>query len=283
MKKQELIDQANAVRPEGAPPLTADNKGRHGPVIPGKVTKRRLEQLIHNGETHAGEALKAPTPHTTGQLLAQLNALRVKKGKSQLKRWSDSRDRLEKAINALTLDTSHVTPKKGPTRIADGAETNVFDTSLHKNKVHDAVMKMNAREERTKVAAQKKLAHTLAKAYGFTRANVLDYVTTKGVTESAEFNKEEFKKWIELRDQNGLKPRKDTKARLPNRVSEIDGVSPNDIAKALKKEPRAIRIILRRIEDKIPKGWRVAGVRWGFNKKHKADIIKLVGGKPKEQ
>lgn len=60
------------------------------------------------------------------------------------------------------------------------------------------------------------------------------------------------------------------------RVSK--GLSPASLASLMKKEPRDIRIKLRKIEAKIPKAWRIADERWGIKKEHQKDIIKLLGG-----
>ena len=45
---------------------------------------------------------------------------------------------------------------------------------------------------------------------------------------------------------------------------DADAVSPKEIAKHMKMTPKAVRTVLRRIEDKIPAALRVKGPRWGF-------------------
>lgn len=57
-----------------------------------------------------------------------------------------------------------------------------------------------------------------------------------------------------------------------------DSVTPQDIATASGLDAKAVRVRLRKLESKIPKGWRVAEERWGFKPAHKGDIVKLVKG-----
>lgn len=62
----------------------------------------------------------------------------------------------------------------------------------------------------------------------------------------------------------------------PHGKRDSGSVTPHTIGEALSLDAKQVRMRLRKLEAKIPKGWRVPDERWGFKQEHKSDILKLV-------
>lgn len=251
----------------------------------GKITKRKLEDAITELENPAGDP-RIPVKASTADLLKRLNVTLKKQGKPIIKTWKASRDALVQRIAKTELDTKHIKAKQIPTKIADGAETSRFHTKLHGNKVEQAVQKMDRKTVREKRKAMKTKATRLATEFGFSPKNVMLYLETVTNPLSRDVSAKDIKDFFIKRDK-ALKAARPTKLeRAAARQPRVPGaprpegewLTPADVAEACGKEPRAVRIILRKREDNIPRAWRVEGVRWGFDKKRKADIVKFING-----
>ena len=270
-EKQSLTAKRDAIAEErGMKPMT------------GKITKRKLEDAITELENPAGD----PRPDIitpTKDLLKRLNVTLKKQGKPIIKTWKASREALIQRIAKTELDTKHVPVKKLPPHIVDGAETSRFHTKLHGNKVEQAVQKMDRKTERDKRKAMKTKATKLATEFGFSPKNVMLYLETVTNPLSRDVSAKDIKDFFIKRDK-ALKTK--TKLERAARQPRVPGaprpegewLTPADLAQACGKDPRAVRIILRKREKELTKAWRIEGVRWGFDKKHKAAIVKFIGG-----
>lgn len=104
-----------------------------------RATKKNLISAIREIENPPVEPKEAPKPEPILITLARLNVILAKQGKPTLKHWRDSRKELLARIEKASLDTEHVEVTVGKPKIAKGAETQKFDTGLHKNKYEAGV------------------------------------------------------------------------------------------------------------------------------------------------
>lgn len=273
MNKKELKAQLEAIRDDRLPKIT-------------DATKAQLEDLIHVAPVPIDAPPAAPAI-STASLLLRYNTSRAKHGRSTLKKWGGTRAELNDAIAREEAETKHAPVTKAPAKIARGANTRKDHTDLHKNPVRDAVAKMDKREDRERVKLRKAHAKTIAANERLRYKLVVEWMEARNtVSHKQPLSREvraDFEKFVADRLQRGKAARKKSEPSKTKRAvgkrTASDNVSPADIASDLKREPRAIRVTLRRIEKDIPATWRVQGERWGFKKAHRADIVKLVGGK----
>lgn len=247
-----------------------------------KMTTDEMNKAIHVLETpHKPEA---PTPPKTSDLLRKLNVINTHLDLPRLKAWKGTRKALEDLINKRSLDPRALHIKHIPAAVAAGARTR---RPINTSKMEKGIKRMDKQEKRKMLNEQKDTAKKIAVAHGFTATTVLSYMQSKGITRpqvAGSALADDIRAYIAQCDKLGLKTSQKRSQEAPKdgvqRQKRSTGhVTPGDIAIALSKPPRAVRIILRRIEKTIPKAWRVKDERWGFNEANKADIIKLVKGK----
>jgi len=272
--KDKLIIRLNELR-------TAADMPPYDPAK-AKMTVEEMNKAIHVLETpHKPDA---PTPPTTADLLRKLNVINTHLDLPRLKAWKGTRVALEKLIERRSLDPRAVHIKHIPAALAGGVKTR---RAINTSKMEKGIRRMDKSEKRKMLREQKDIAKKIAVAHGFTATTVLSYMQAKGITRpqvAGTALADDIRAYIAQCDKLGLKTSKKRSQEAPKdgvqRQKRSAGhVTPGDIANALSKPPRAIRIILRRIEKTIPKAWRVKDERWGFNTANKADIIKLVKGK----
>lgn len=253
------------------------------PYDPKKVTMtvEELEELIHRLETPSELSVKS-SPPTVAELLRKRNVIASHLDLPRLKSWKGSRDTLEKAITEMEAKTSHITIKQMPPKLAGGVKTR---RALDTTKTQAAIKKMDKKQERAKIKEAKETAKKIAVSFGFKATDVFNYLQAKGVTRpplSGEALAADIRAFIAQRIEALSKgPKKAPKAPPGSSVGSKRAapgtLTPGDLATALQRAPRAIRIKLRSIEKTIPKAWRAEG-RWAFHVKHKDDILKLLKG-----
>lgn len=231
-------------------------------------TRKELAAVIHEIENPPdAEKPEMITPTTRGELLKRLNVVRVKQGKKALKKWGLTHDELITAVDAAEADRSHVEVTVEKPKIAKGANTSRFKTEMHKNKLLPQVKKQSREDHKAKLAAEKPakpvVEHVAGKADAFKvkagKAKPLDALNTGRKP---------------VADAGKAKPAKAAPKKAGKAKADAEHVTPARIAELLEIDPRAVRGTLRKIESKIPKDWRVEGVRWGF--KDETKIAKFV-------
>lgn len=241
----------------------------------------------------------------TNDLFEKLNRLRQNIGKSPLKSWKASKDKLIDAIQTLEeagavdvlpgakVDVSPnpgddpellkaLTPKpeedessdetppieeKKPTKVKSELARGVkADTySAHSRKSLSDQRKREKDAERAAKKAEKKAAKKAEK-----KDKPKDEVDGKKDPEKAARQKKHIEDKREKRKKEGkLKPAKD---KNPNEVTVAD------IARELDRDPKICRAKLRRHEAKLREKYPQDGDRWSFPTKAKKDIIKILTG-----
>ncbi len=286
MNKQALIDQLNEARAKRSLPLLLA-----GEIDNLKLTKKKLERLIYELD-NPSEPRPVVKPPAIKILLERLNVSLAKQGKPVLASWKASREKLLERLAQVENASEHVTAKKCPPAIADGADTKRFHTGLHTNPLQKAVERQSKREERQALTSQRKLAaflHSYLKQ--FTRADIMRWAQTRQYIGFFEVERDfdmplsvdgplakDIATFVTLRHQALRKAPAVTPARSRKSVTSDTCLSPQMLAELLGRDAKSVRATLRKREKDIPPAWRLDDQRWGFKLDHKDDIVKLLGG-----
>jgi hypothetical protein len=266
MTKTQLLARINAERARFENPLS--------PLTGDDHTKKDLIQLAYDYATPEVNA-KEKSPSTVS-LLKQLNVILTMQKKPTLKAWKGSRAQLLERIAKAKSDTAHVTPTKCKPGVADGIEVHKAPSS---KRLLKAVQTQDKKTSREILKQQKEMAHWLSEPNPYKTSDVLRWVQVSGYVKNADLPsdyEEKLGAFIEALP----KAKRGAHHNAAPRAKKINGnhFTPSDIASELKREPRSIRIWLRKNEKKVSKFIDADAGRWAFKIDHKAKVLAAIKG-----